>query len=109
MRYLAASPASRASASGVPLTLATATLFFTLLVGLVVLDELPIVLLASSGLFGGVAFLLYRADKSAVEQGRWRTPESRAMSTPNPVRLALMILDAWRVSQWRGAGSTPMP
>lgn len=76
VRYLVAPPAARASASGVPLALATATLFFTLLVGLVVLDELPVVLLASYGLFSGIAFLLYRADKSAAEQGRWRTPES---------------------------------
>ena len=76
VRYLATPPAARASASGVPLALATATLFITLLVGLVVLDELPVVLLASYGLFSGIAFLLYRADKSAAEQGRWRTPES---------------------------------
>ena len=76
VRYLAPSPISRASASGVTPALATATLFFTLLVGLVVLDELPVMLLAAYGLFSGVAFLAYRADKSAAEQGRWRTPES---------------------------------
>ncbi|MGB8020421.1 MAG: cold shock and DUF1294 domain-containing protein [Candidatus Nanopelagicales bacterium] len=76
VRYPAAAPASRASASGVPLALAAATLFFTLLVGLVVLDELPVMLLAAYGLFSGVAFLLYSADKSAAEQGRWRTSES---------------------------------
>lgn len=76
VRYLAAPPAARVSASGVPLALATATLFFTLLVGLVALDELPVLLLASYSLFSAVAFLLYRSDKSAAEQGRWRTPES---------------------------------
>jgi uncharacterized membrane protein YsdA (DUF1294 family)/cold shock CspA family protein len=76
VRYLAASPAGRASTSGIPLALATATLFFTLLVGLFALDRLPAMLLASYCLFSGVAFLLYGADKSAAEQGRWRTTES---------------------------------
>ncbi|MGB7980017.1 MAG: DUF1294 domain-containing protein [Candidatus Nanopelagicales bacterium] len=76
VRYLAPSPVSRASANGVTPALATATLFFTLLVGLVVLDELPVMLLAAYGLLSGVAFLAYRADKSAAEQCRWRTPES---------------------------------
>ena len=46
------------------------------MVGLVLLDELPVWLLASYGLLSAIAFLLYRADKSAAEQGRWRTPES---------------------------------
>jgi uncharacterized membrane protein YsdA (DUF1294 family)/cold shock CspA family protein len=76
VRYLGAVPASRAGASGVPLALAAATLFFTLLVGLLVLDELPVTLVAAYGLFSGVAFLVYGADKFAAEQGRWRTSES---------------------------------
>ena len=42
--------AARASASGVPLALATSTLFFTLLVILIVLDQLPVILLAGYGL-----------------------------------------------------------
>ena len=76
VRYLGRVSASRASASGIPLALAAATLLFTLLVGLHVLDELPVTLLAAYGLFSGVAFLMYGADKSAAEQGRWRTSES---------------------------------
>ncbi len=76
VRYLGAVSASRAGASGIPLALAAATLFFTLLVGLLVLDELPVTLLVAYGLFSGVAFLMYGADKSAAEQGRWRTSES---------------------------------
>lgn len=75
VRYVAV-PASSAGASGIPLALATAALFFTLLVGLVVLDEVPVMLLAAYGLFSGVAFLMYGADKSAAVQGRWRTSES---------------------------------
>lgn len=76
VRYVAPSPVSRASSIGVAPALTTATLFFTLLVGLVVLDELPGMLLAGYGLLSGGAFLAYRADKSAAEQGKWRTPES---------------------------------
>ena len=73
---MSAVPASRAGAGGIPLALATAALFFTLLVGLLVLDEVPVVLLAAYGLFSGVAFLMYGADKAAAAQGRWRTSES---------------------------------
>ena len=76
VRYVGAVPASRAGAGGIPLALATAALFFTLLVGLLVLDEVPVVLVAAYGLFSGVAFLMYGADKSAATQGRWRTSES---------------------------------
>jgi len=76
VRYLAAVPANRAGASGIPLALATAALFFTLLAGLLVLNEVPVMLLAAYGLLSGVAFMMYGADKSAAEQGRWRTSES---------------------------------
>ena len=76
VRYLTSPRAARASESGVPLALATSTLFFTVLVILIVLDQLPVILLAGYGLLSAVAFLTYRADKSAAQQGRWRTPES---------------------------------
>ena len=76
VQYLGAVSASRTGASGLTLTLVAATLFFTLLVGLLVLDELPLTLLAAYGIFSGVAFLMYGADKAAAEQGRWRTSES---------------------------------
>ncbi|MEO5654241.1 MAG: DUF1294 domain-containing protein [Marmoricola sp.] len=58
------------------LPLAAAALFFTLLVGLHVLDDLPVALLIAYSLFSGVAFLMYGIDKSAAEQGGWRTSES---------------------------------
>ncbi|WP_439936211.1 DUF1294 domain-containing protein [Nocardia sp. N13] len=73
---MSAVPARRAGASGVPSALAAAVLFFVLLAGLVVLDELPVTLLAAYGLVSAVAFLMYGADKSAARQGRWRTSES---------------------------------
>ncbi len=76
VQYLDAGTASRVWARGIPLALAAATLFFTILVGLLVLDELPVTVIAAYGLFSGVAFLMYAADKSAAEQGRWRTSES---------------------------------
>lgn len=61
---------------GVLRALAAATLFFLLLVALVVLDQVPAFLLALYGLLSAIALLLYRADKSAAQQGRRRTPES---------------------------------
>lgn len=76
VRYLSAPPVARGGPSGVYLALVTAVLFFTVLVGFVVLDQLPVLLLASYGLFSAIAFSLYRADKSAAERGTRRTPES---------------------------------
>jgi uncharacterized membrane protein YsdA (DUF1294 family)/cold shock CspA family protein len=76
VRYVAAAPGSSARAGGVYITLATATLFFTLLVGLLVLDEVPVLVFVAYGLFSAVAFAMYGADKSAAMQGRWRTSES---------------------------------
>lgn len=76
VRYAAAVPASRTGASGIPLALATAALFFALLVALLVRDKVPAIVLATYGMFSGVAFVLYGADKSAAAQGKWRTSES---------------------------------
>ena len=77
VRYVADVPAAgRASDSGILVALGVATLFFALLAGLVVLNDLPVLLLASYGLFSGVAFLVYGADKSAAQKGRRRTSES---------------------------------
>jgi uncharacterized membrane protein YsdA (DUF1294 family)/cold shock CspA family protein len=76
VRYVAAVGTSRSGAGGIPLVLASATLFFVLVVGLVVLDEVPVMLLVAYGVLSGVAFLVYRADKSAAAQGTWRTSES---------------------------------
>ena len=44
-------------------------------------------LLAAYGLFSGVAFLMYGADKSAAEQGRWRTSESTLQT--------IALVDGW--------------
>lgn len=76
VRYVRPVPVGRAGARGVPSALAAATLFFALLAGLLVRDELPATILGAYGLFSAVAFLTYGADKSAAQQGRWRTSES---------------------------------
>jgi uncharacterized membrane protein YsdA (DUF1294 family)/cold shock CspA family protein len=76
VRYLVAVPPRRAGATGIRPAVSSASLFFALLVGLAVLDELPALLLAAYVLFSAVAFLMYGADKSAAEHGRSRTPES---------------------------------
>lgn len=68
---------SRSTGAGVPIVaLATATLFFALLVGLVALDQAPALLLALYGLLSVIGFAMYRADKTAAEQGAWRIPEA---------------------------------
>jgi uncharacterized membrane protein YsdA (DUF1294 family)/cold shock CspA family protein len=76
VRYVAASRASSTSASGMPLALASAALFFAVLVGLLVLDEVPAMLLVAYSLLSGLAFIMYGADKSAATRGSRRTPES---------------------------------
>lgn len=76
VRYMGAVPTGSAAARGIPAALATAALFFALLVGLQVLDEVPVVLLVGYGLLSGLAFVIYGADKSAAVRGRWRTSEA---------------------------------
>lgn len=63
------------STHGLPVALATAMLFFVLLVGLVALDRAPVLLFAPYGLFSVVAFAMYRADKHAAQRAAWRIPE----------------------------------
>jgi uncharacterized membrane protein YsdA (DUF1294 family)/cold shock CspA family protein len=76
VRYLSAPAASRKGTRGARVALGIASAFFALLLALVLLDELPMLLLAAYGLLSAVAFLLYRKDKSAAQQGKWRTPEA---------------------------------
>jgi uncharacterized membrane protein YsdA (DUF1294 family) len=64
-------------ASGSLPAAAVAVLFFSVLAGLLVRDELPLWLPAAYLLLSGSAFVMYRADKSAAAvRGRRRTPES---------------------------------
>ena len=67
--------AVRKRTPGLAVALATATVFFTLLLGLVALDQAPGLLLAAYGLFSLAAFAMYRADKRAAERAAWRVPE----------------------------------
>ena len=76
VRYVGSGPASRSGSSEVPLALAIATLFFGVLALLVALDQLPIAVIALYAAFSLIAFTTYGSDKSAAQQGKWRTPES---------------------------------
>lgn len=76
VRYVGAVPSPNRRATGVPSALSAAALFFALLVGLLVLDKVPVLVVVAYGLLSAAAFLIYRADKSAAAQGNWRTPES---------------------------------
>lgn len=76
VQYLTAPPTSGPRRRGIRVVLAVAASFFALLVSLVVLDKMPVTLLAAYGVLSVVAFFIYGEDKSAAEQGRWRTPES---------------------------------
>jgi uncharacterized membrane protein YsdA (DUF1294 family)/cold shock CspA family protein len=74
--YSGAGPARRPSDRGLRLAVAAVGIFLTLLVVLLALGALPPVAVAGYAVLSGVAFLMYRADKSAAQQGRWRTSES---------------------------------
>lgn len=74
--YVVPTRSMRTGTRGLPVALATATLFFAVLVGLVALDQAPVLLLAPYGLFSVVGFAMYRADKTAAERGAWRIPEA---------------------------------
>jgi uncharacterized membrane protein YsdA (DUF1294 family)/cold shock CspA family protein len=66
----------RAGGRSMQTALVVATTFFAILVGLVLLDRIPLVVLAAYALLSLVAVAAYRADKSAAQRGAWRTPES---------------------------------
>ncbi len=74
--YVAPTPSKRTVTRGLRESLATATLFFALLVGLVALGQAPVLLLAPYCLFSVVGFAMYRADKLAAQRGAWRIPEA---------------------------------
>ncbi|CUR61463.1 hypothetical protein NOCA1250012 [metagenome] len=74
VQYLDVVRAGRVSDNGLAGAVAAAAVFFVLLVALLVLDELPVALLAAYALLSGVAVWLYGDDKSAARQGRRRTP-----------------------------------
>ncbi|WP_245703257.1 DUF1294 domain-containing protein [Raineyella antarctica] len=61
---------------GVPAAAAIAVAFLGLLAVLAVLHVLPVSVVALAVVLSGVAFALYRADKSAAIRGAWRVSES---------------------------------
>jgi uncharacterized membrane protein YsdA (DUF1294 family)/cold shock CspA family protein len=76
VKYLRSAPPARAGARGIPVALAISAVFFIVLAALAVRDEMYVLVLAAYGLFSAGALLLYGVDKSAAQQGRWRTAES---------------------------------
>jgi uncharacterized membrane protein YsdA (DUF1294 family)/cold shock CspA family protein len=76
VRYVATVPTRGTGVGGTTPALATAALFFAVVATLLALDQLPVAVLAGYGVFSGVAFLTYRADKAAAVRGSWRTSES---------------------------------
>lgn len=74
--YAASSARRVPMTSGLTAAGAVAVAFLGLLALLAVFDVLPVVVVALSVLMSGVAFALYRADKSAAIRGAWRVSES---------------------------------
>lgn len=74
--YVIPTRSKRTVTRGLLVALAPAMLFFALLVGLVALDQAPVLLLTPYCLFSVVGFAMYRADKLAAVRGAWRTPEA---------------------------------
>lgn len=74
--YVGAVPFPEARGRGTPMALAAAALFFAFLTGLVVMEEVHVLLVVYYGLISAVTFLVYGDDKSAAVQGRWRTSEA---------------------------------
>ena len=74
--YVVPTRSVRTATRRLRVALATATLFFALLVGLVALDQASVLLLAPYCLFSVVGFGMYRADKIAAGRGSWRIPEA---------------------------------
>ncbi len=76
VQYLVPARPTTTGASELLPALGTAALFFAVVGGLMMLGEVPGWLVVGYGLVSAAAFGMYGADKSAAEQGRWRTPES---------------------------------
>jgi uncharacterized membrane protein YsdA (DUF1294 family)/cold shock CspA family protein len=76
VRYVGGARGVSLPGSGTGAAVAVAAVFFALLLGLVALAELPLVLVAAYGVMSVIAVLVYAADKSAAQHGRWRTAES---------------------------------
>jgi len=97
VQYVVPTRSRRTGTRGLPVALATATLFFALLGSLVALDQAPVLLLAPYGLFSVVGFAMYRADKFAAKRGAWRTPEANLH--------AIALLGGWP-GAWSRNGSS---
>ncbi len=76
VRYLEPARSTGARPPGLLVALAAVGVFFGLLAGLVLLGLAHPLLPVPSIVLSGIAFELYRADKSAAQRGAWRISES---------------------------------
>jgi uncharacterized membrane protein YsdA (DUF1294 family) len=76
VQYVVQSPAKVPGTRGLSVAIVAATLFFALLVGLVVLGQASVVVLAPYAFFSAASFMMYREDKLAAMTRTWRVPES---------------------------------
>ena len=74
--YVVPTRSKRTVTRGLRVALATATMFFACLVGLVALNQAPVLLLVPYCLFSVVGFAMYRADKITAQRGTWRVSEA---------------------------------
>jgi uncharacterized membrane protein YsdA (DUF1294 family) len=65
---------SASTSSSIPLVIAA--LFVLFVIGETLAGALPRIIIATYGAVSILTFLVYRWDKSAAQQGRWRTKES---------------------------------
>ncbi len=73
---MAGKPAGRRGGSGTRAAVAASGVFFAVLVLLVALGHLPVLVPIAVVVLSGLAVLMYRADKSAARENRWRVAES---------------------------------
>ncbi len=76
VRYLAPARAGRSLPPGMLVALVTVGLFAAVLAGVVLLGRVHPLLPVPSIVLSGIAFELFRADKSAAQRGAWRVSES---------------------------------
>ena len=76
VRYLGPARGARTLPPGMVVALVTVGLFAAVLAGVVLLGRVHPLLPVPSIVLSGIAFELFRADKSAAQRGAWRVSES---------------------------------
>ncbi|WP_406832083.1 cold shock and DUF1294 domain-containing protein [Pedococcus sp. KACC 23699] len=74
--YVGRQPAGAPGLGPIASALTVVSLFVAVLLGLLLLGEVPSALLAAYAVLSGVALIMYRVDKVAAVNGQWRTSEA---------------------------------